>query len=95
MGNLICIENQTSDVKRNNQQIAVNKEDEHTKINGKSIADINCRVVIEKVEATYERSIHKHSKIRYRSNNPSLVLNSVGENDGAQSSPSKSKVLQI
>ena len=95
MGNLICIENQTSDVKRNNQQVAENKEDEHTKTNGKLIEDLNCRNVIEKVEAKYERSINKHSKIGYGSNNPSLVLNSVGENDEAQSSPSKSKVLQI
>ena len=95
MGNLICIENQMSDVKRNNQQVAENKGDEHTKTNGKSIEGLNCKHVIEKVETTYEKSIHKHSKIGYCSKNPSLALNSVGEKDEAQSSPSKSKVLQI
>ena len=95
MGNLICIENQMSDVKRNYQQVAENKEDEHTKTNGKSIERLNCKHVMEKVETTYEKSIHKHSKIGYCSNNPSLGLNSVGDKDGAQSSSFKSKVLQI
>ena len=54
MGNLICIENQMSDVKRNNQQVAENKGDEHTKTNGKSIEGLNCKNVMEKVETTYE-----------------------------------------
>ena len=89
MGNWICIENQMSDFKRYNHRVVENKEGGHTKANKEPIKDVNCRDGIEKIGATYERSIHNHS------NNPALAWNSVSEKDEAQSSSSKSKVLQI
>ena len=89
MGNWICIENQISDFERNNQRVVENKEDRHTKASKKSTEDLNCRDGMEKIGNTYEWSIHKHS------NKQSLAWNSLSKKDEAQSSSSKSKVLQI